>query len=318
MLRANQRPPSVLGAADDPFTQALRPPEFETDSQRIARLEQEVEAKRISDAIDEEIRRDKERFKRSKQDVKVRSKYSLESTSLNARLQLLLLGQAESGKSTLQKQFQLLHSPASLESERASWKIVILFNVARSIRRILEALDTWGHLVEAGGDGTRTPSPETEYASSSSSSSTLRTSQLRVRLSPLVAAETILAERLSGGLKVAGSGKGGVFVRSGWQTTTIGKGKGKAKHPANNPEEMETDDLVLDVAKMLTAGRDDIVQLRNHPTVAKLVEKKKLRLEEWAELYDESTLSFHTLISNFASASWTRLGESRIGTTSQQ
>lgn len=72
MLRANQRPPSVLGA-DDPFTQAMRPPEFETDGERHARLEQEAAAKRTSDLIDEEIRRDKEKFKRSKQDVKVAS-----------------------------------------------------------------------------------------------------------------------------------------------------------------------------------------------------------------------------------------------------
>lgn len=224
------------------------------------------------------------------------------SILINIWIQLLLLGQAESGKSTLQKQFQLLHSPASLESERASWKIVILFNVARSIRRILEALDAWGHLVESSGDETRTPSPDPDYASSSSSSSTPRTSHLRMRLSPIVAAETILAERLSGGLKVVGSGKGGVFVRSGWQTTTIGKGKGKAKLPSSNPEEMETDDLVLDVAKMLTAGRDDIIQLRNHPTVAKLVEKKKLRLEEWAELYVKITLFLRTHVSEPTSA----------------
>lgn len=70
MLRANQRPPSVSGA-DDPFTAAMRPPAFESDAERHARLEQEAEAKRVSDLIDEEIRRDKERFKRSKQDVKV-------------------------------------------------------------------------------------------------------------------------------------------------------------------------------------------------------------------------------------------------------
>ena len=69
MLRANQRPPSILG--DDPFSHALKPPAHELDYEKHARLEREVEAKRISDRIDDEIRRDKERFKRSKQDVKV-------------------------------------------------------------------------------------------------------------------------------------------------------------------------------------------------------------------------------------------------------
>lgn len=69
MLRANQRPPSILG--DDPFSHALMPPAYESDYEKHARLEQEIEAKRISDRIDDEIRRDKERFKRAKQDVKV-------------------------------------------------------------------------------------------------------------------------------------------------------------------------------------------------------------------------------------------------------
>jgi guanine nucleotide-binding protein subunit alpha len=103
-----------------------------------------------------------------------------------------------------------------------------------------------------------------------------------------VAAEAILAERLSGGLKVCGSGKGGVYVRSGWQTTTVvgrSKGKGKARSTGNTPDEAETDQLVVDVSKMLTAGKDDIIQLRSHPSVAKLIEKKRLRVEEWAELY---------------------------------
>ena len=107
--------------------------------------------------------------------------------------------------------------------------------------------------------------------------------ELRVRLSPLVAAEPILADRLSGGLKVSGSGKGGVFVRSGWQTTTIGKGKSRAREPGSSPNLMDTNELVEDVANMLTGSKEDIIALRSHPHVRKLIEKKRLRLEEWAE-----------------------------------
>jgi len=69
MLRANQRPPSILG--DDPFSHALRPSVYESDYEKHSRLEREIEAKRISDRIDDEIRKDKERLKRAKQDVKV-------------------------------------------------------------------------------------------------------------------------------------------------------------------------------------------------------------------------------------------------------
>ena len=69
MLRANQRPPSALG--DDPFSRAFGPSAYESDYEKHSRLEREIEAKRISDRIDDELRRDRERFKRAKQDVKV-------------------------------------------------------------------------------------------------------------------------------------------------------------------------------------------------------------------------------------------------------
>lgn len=69
----------------DPFTAALRPPENETPEQRERRLNQEQEAKRVSDGIDEMIRAEKKE-RRVKQEVKV-----------------LLLGQSESGKSTTLK-----------------------------------------------------------------------------------------------------------------------------------------------------------------------------------------------------------------------
>jgi guanine nucleotide-binding protein subunit alpha len=71
LLRANQRPPSALSGPEDAFAQALKPPEFQTDAERHAWLEREAEAKRISDLIDEEIRGEKERLKRTKQDVRV-------------------------------------------------------------------------------------------------------------------------------------------------------------------------------------------------------------------------------------------------------
>ena len=69
----------------DPLAAALRPPENETPEQRETRLNEEQEAKRVSDGIDEMIRAEKKE-RRVKQEVKV-----------------LLLGQSESGKSTTLK-----------------------------------------------------------------------------------------------------------------------------------------------------------------------------------------------------------------------
>ena len=53
----------------------------------------------------------------------------------------MLLGQAESGKSTLQKQFQLYYASNQLEKERPAWRPVVYFNIIKAVRMILEELD---------------------------------------------------------------------------------------------------------------------------------------------------------------------------------
>lgn len=53
----------------------------------------------------------------------------------------MLLGQAESGKSTLQKQFQLYYASNTLDRERPAWRPVVHFNIIKAVRMILEELD---------------------------------------------------------------------------------------------------------------------------------------------------------------------------------
>ena len=67
------RPPSIHSnnAEGDPFSAFLRPPTSETEHERVARLQREADAKRISDSIDEEIKADRERMRKSKQDIRV-------------------------------------------------------------------------------------------------------------------------------------------------------------------------------------------------------------------------------------------------------
>lgn len=76
MLHAvTSRPPSVHSTSTDygdPFAAKLRPPPDENEYDRQLRLQQEAEAKRISDNIDEELKLDAKRLQRRKQDVKVR------------------------------------------------------------------------------------------------------------------------------------------------------------------------------------------------------------------------------------------------------
>jgi hypothetical protein len=68
------RTPSINSAHSelgDPLSAHLRPPPGESEHDRQLRLQQEAEAKRISDSIDEELRQDAKRLQKRKQDVKV-------------------------------------------------------------------------------------------------------------------------------------------------------------------------------------------------------------------------------------------------------
>ncbi|KAI9057233.1 G-protein alpha subunit [Trametes sanguinea] len=314
---STSRPPSVNGSGPDvdPFSALLRPPANETEHERIARLQREADAKRVSDSIDEELKADRERMRKSKQDIR-----------------LLLLGQAESGKSTLQKQFQLLYNPSALEEERMSWRTVVYFNIARPIRRILEALDTYGDSEEDDDDltmqppygrsdirsasGMPVPSSSADLAAEEKSLSPSQLSLekqvnvLRARLAPLLTAESSLAERLSGGIDVSGSGRGSVFVRSGWQSRSLGLPFGKARdrtssggrfslsgrtsldNQKTNEIELKSrsadaqeDKLVHEVALILNACQQDIKELWALPAVKKLRDRRRLKLEEWADYF---------------------------------
>jgi len=69
---AAKRPGTILALPDeDPLTLALAPPIDETPEQRQAREAEEAEAKRVSDEIDEQIRREKENEKKKKKPVKL-------------------------------------------------------------------------------------------------------------------------------------------------------------------------------------------------------------------------------------------------------
>lgn len=224
------------------------------------------------------------------------------------------MGQAESGKSTLQKQFQLFYAPASLDEERASWRAVVYFNVVRNIKRILQALDALdlgspqaaSATLPSTTDNSLDAQNETEIAeddaiakSESDGGLPALTNQtrtelatLKLKLSPLLSAEASLADRLSGGVQVGTLARrrgGGVYVRSGWQTTVSVSGR-KRRHDEDGQEDTSgrpdpVEEELNSIARMLYAFREDVKELWAHSVVRAIIDRRKLRLQESAELY---------------------------------
>ncbi|KAJ6502656.1 guanine nucleotide binding protein, alpha subunit [Mycena vulgaris] len=136
MAKPKQPESARRRSLSDPLAAALLPPPNETLDERESRLKAATDAKKVSDGIDEMIRNDRNHRKKSR-----------------AEVQVLLLGQSESGKSTCLKQFQLLHTPAAFHAERIAWRAVIYLNLVRSVRRILDALQPETDTVDEHDDG---------------------------------------------------------------------------------------------------------------------------------------------------------------------
>ena len=86
MLRVESAPAMNLFDVDDPLSMAIKPPSSESAHEREARVSAELEAKRISDRIDEEIRAEREAKKRQNTEVKVRNRHCLTLSSVRLSL----------------------------------------------------------------------------------------------------------------------------------------------------------------------------------------------------------------------------------------
>ncbi|KAK7457021.1 hypothetical protein VKT23_010324 [Stygiomarasmius scandens] len=120
----------ALDTSAPPPTQMQWPPPYspstESPEEREERLSTEREAKRVSDAIDLAIQADREA-----------------SRARNAHVgaKILLLGQAESGKSTILKNFQLHFCPNTFHAEALIWRPVIHLNLVRSVNFVLGVIN---------------------------------------------------------------------------------------------------------------------------------------------------------------------------------
>ncbi|KAF7300687.1 hypothetical protein HMN09_00954400 [Mycena chlorophos] len=109
----------------------LPPPENEQE--RLARIDAERAAKLKSNAIDEQLAVEREQRKRPS----------------NAKV--LLLGQAEAGKSSVLKNLQLYFAPKAFQAEAEAWRPVIHLNLVRSVNFILGLLELRHNGSDPGG-----------------------------------------------------------------------------------------------------------------------------------------------------------------------
>ncbi|KAL1731550.1 guanine nucleotide binding protein, alpha subunit [Schizophyllum commune] len=276
---------------DDPFIEFMRPPPNETPAQMTARLQREREALRIHDSIEEDIRNHRARMKRESKVVKV-----------------LLLGQAESGKSTTLKNFLMKWAPETWARERDGWRLIIHFNIIRAIVAILRVVEA-----ELGGDGEpeddrpdspaslpASPlSPASTHTSTPTSSSsrtplafTDRHQLLLIRLAPLRGLQADLMRRLGHNPEAVSS----TMVASPFDThATPTRTRFVPEFSVRNLDDVLSPQWTTaargeidSVADTLAGCREDMKALWADPVVQQAVKRRKTRLPEWHRYFLDS------------------------------
>lgn len=168
---------------DDPLNELMKPPADETPAQTMARRKRELDAQHVSDRIDDQLKKERSRAKKEKV------------------TKVLLLGQAESGKSTTLKNFRLRYSPDDWEKERNGWRAVVQLNIVRSISLILRVLEAEfnGEPVAEELQGEDTGLAMDDVSDSDSVQLTDWHQMLMIRLAPLRSVEVDLKKRLGTG-----------------------------------------------------------------------------------------------------------------------
>ncbi|KAH8926064.1 G-alpha-domain-containing protein [Atractiella rhizophila] len=161
------------GASNDPFAAFLRPPPNETPEEREIRTQREKKEKEVSDAIDREIEKERKAMK----------------NSLKKEVKLLLLGSANSGKSTFLRQIRLLYDQEGISQEKGSYRLVILLSIVQSVRALLSILES------TSGSGPKASSSRALDGSSAKQGDADSVLLRRMRLSPVLSLEAGLREK---------------------------------------------------------------------------------------------------------------------------
>ncbi|KAJ7031623.1 heterotrimeric G protein alpha subunit [Mycena alexandri] len=256
----------------DPFYEIMRPPPDETPAQMTARLKREADAQRISDTIDEDIKRDRALQRKSRKELRI-----------------LLLGQGESGKSTTLKNFRMQYAREAWEKERGGWRAVVQLNIIRSIILILQIIEQ-----EMSGN---VPLEEDEaprrFSDSAADVFTDKHRLLMIRLAPLRGVEAELKRRLGAGAEpihpslpmaatpfddpapVPAAKRQGEFSVRSWTD---------AIDPSKSPRPSSHADLDSSTITLMTC-KEDMQALWNDPAVQLALDRRKVRLVDTAGFF---------------------------------
>jgi hypothetical protein len=232
--------------------------------------------------------------------------------------------QAESGKSTLRKQFQLKYASKALEKERPTWRPVVHSNIIKAVRTLVDALDAEFAPAPAPSSSASTsalPSPSSAGPSSPVSPHAEQEDEedgealdlaphrehllaLRTRLLPLLALEDALSIELSGGASIGdasarnstktGGGSKSAYARPDWQAlfspwfaerTGASPAVASSAAAARGASGAGLGASAAEMAaRQLAAVRKEVGALWASPAVGMLVRTRRVELDECAPL----------------------------------
>lgn len=252
-------PSSNMPHIEDPLTKALLPPPNESPSDRETRIQAQSEALRVSKEIDESLLESKKVLDNRKKAIKI-----------------LLLGQAESGKSTTLKNFQLSFCPDQFGKTRAAWKMIVQLNLIRSVRQILLVLqEEWEESSKKQHSASR---PGVRDSASTSTLLTDDHRRMRMRLSPLISVEEVLTRKLFPTSPNPQDSEISVRGGSGW-IGYLSKVMSTSRPRSTGVNESN------DATTILSACREDIVALWRDDIVRQLLEKHEKRIREMSGFF---------------------------------
>ncbi|KAH7882786.1 guanine nucleotide binding protein, alpha subunit [Phlebopus sp. FC_14] len=272
---------------DDPFASILAPPPNETPDEKEAREQAEAEARRISDAIDEQIRQERNALKKKKKPVKV-----------------LLLGQSESGKSATLKNFQLHHACREWAEQRGCWRAVIYLNLTRNVIHLLDLLVREMSPSDSRRPGTAASTFSDSEGEAATHSPVYRFTDkhrlLKLRLAPLRRVKADLEKKLGPGSREIYSTAAnsampidsaehppceiGIHSTNGWKSVLdkLRPAQKDDSRPDHSHKRKEEENEVTDV---LVGCKEDMKSIWEDPVVQQILAHRRAKIEECAGFF---------------------------------